>query len=107
MNTCYKCGTQIQEGTRLCLACKKPPPDYRRQTAKAGAALTFRERQIVRYVMTGDLNREIGKRLGLTEATTKEYVSRICLKTTTRNRTDLAMWGARHLGPEEKKRGGR
>ena len=56
-------------------------------------ALTGRERQIMELVLTGLLNREVGKRLHISERTIKVHLHHIFQKLSIRNRTALANIG--------------
>ncbi len=54
--------------------------------------LTLQEARVVQFVVDGLSNREIGARLGITEATIKAHVSSALRKTATTNRAELAVW---------------
>ena len=53
--------------------------------------LTERERQIILVLAEGITNKEIGRRLGLTEGTVKVHLHRIYRKLGVANRTALAV----------------
>jgi two-component system, NarL family, nitrate/nitrite response regulator NarL len=55
------------------------------------APLTKREHQIVQVLAEGITNKEIGRRLGLTEGTVKVHLHRIYRKLGIANRTVLAV----------------
>lgn len=57
--------------------------------------LPEREREILRLVATGASNASIGRNLYLSEATVKQYVSRLMRKFDKDNRTQLALMAAR------------
>ncbi len=59
--------------------------------ANEGAPLTRREQQIVQVLAEGITNKEIGRRLGLTEGTVKVHLHRIYRKLGIANRTVLAV----------------
>ena len=59
-------------------------------------ALTARERQIMELVSTGLSNREVGKRLHISEGTIKVHLHHIFQKLSIRNRTALANIGRMH-----------
>jgi two-component system, NarL family, nitrate/nitrite response regulator NarL len=59
--------------------------------ANPQAQLTFREEQIFNLLSAGLKNREIGRRIGVTEKTVKRYVTRIFEKLHVRNRVEAAM----------------
>lgn len=63
--------------------------------------LPDREREILRLVATGASNAAIGRSLYLSEATVKQYVSRLMRKFERDNRTQLALMAARWFdGPQ-------
>ena len=67
-------------------------PESRKQSGDAGAsatALTQRERQIVRLVSEGLSNKEIGRRLDITDGTIKVHLHKIFEKLRVSNRTAL------------------
>ncbi|MEV0731056.1 helix-turn-helix transcriptional regulator [Polymorphospora sp. NPDC050346] len=57
--------------------------------------LSDREREILRLVATGSSNAAIGRSLYLSEATVKQYVSRLMRRFERENRTQLALLAAR------------
>ena len=64
----------------------------RKQSGDAGAGateLTHRERQIVRLVCEGLSNREVGRRLNITDGTIKVHLHKIFEKLRVSNRTAL------------------
>ena len=58
------------------------------------------ERRIVGAVLLGETNAEIAHEMHLAEKTVRNYVSNILLRLRLRNRTQLAVYAALHLGPE-------
>lgn len=63
--------------------------------------LTGRELQVVQLVAAGYANKEIGRTLGIGEATAKIHVRSIMRKVSVHNRTLLALWAERHkLAPD-------
>jgi two-component system, NarL family, nitrate/nitrite response regulator NarL len=58
---------------------------------KAGTVLTDRERQIMRLVCEGLSNKEIGRRLNITDGTIKVHLHHIFAKLEISNRTALVM----------------
>jgi DNA-binding NarL/FixJ family response regulator len=58
--------------------------------------LSFREKQVVKLVAEGKLNKEIAYDLHLTEGTIKEYLNRIFRKLGLTNRTELAVWALKN-----------
>lgn len=60
-------------------------------TASAAASdLSDRQRQVLGYVVMGSPNKEIARKLGLSEVTIKIHVSALCRKFSVANRTQLA-----------------
>ncbi len=58
--------------------------------------LSPQEKRIVRLIAEGMTNREIGKELGLTEKTVKNYVSNIFRKLNVSNRAEAAVFAAKY-----------
>ena len=54
--------------------------------------LTDRERCILRYLIEGDSNKIIGRKIGIAETTVKVHVKAILRKIRVRNRTQAAIW---------------
>jgi DNA-binding NarL/FixJ family response regulator len=63
----------------------------RRATSDRWPKLTARETAVLRAIITGDSNREIGVRLGIGEQTVKNHVSVLIQKFHVRNRVQLAV----------------
>ncbi|WP_207479522.1 LuxR C-terminal-related transcriptional regulator [Arenibaculum pallidiluteum] len=59
--------------------------------------LSTRMQQIVEMIHAGCSNKEIGRELGIAEATVKVHVKSILGRTQVRNRTQLASWWRAHL----------
>jgi two-component system nitrate/nitrite response regulator NarL len=66
------------------------------QSGLAGR-LSDRETQILRCLMQGASNKEIGRQLDLAEATVKVHIKSILRKIRAANRTQAAMWAQQHL----------
>jgi DNA-binding NarL/FixJ family response regulator len=62
------------------------------------ARLTKREVELIRLVLAGQTNREIGVSLTITEGTVKVYLSKLFRKVDVRDRLELAMYGMQTLG---------
>lgn len=58
--------------------------------------LTPRELQVLRLIAEGQTNREIGQRLGLSVGTVKVHVEHILFKLGVADRTQAAVYAARH-----------
>ncbi|GAA0984399.1 response regulator transcription factor [Acrocarpospora macrocephala] len=67
-----------------------PPVD------QAGHSLTGREVEVLRLVATGSTNREIARRLYLSEGTVKNHISRILGRLGLRDRTQAAVYARDH-----------
>jgi DNA-binding NarL/FixJ family response regulator len=61
----------------------------------ASAALTRREREIVRHVALGLRNAEVARRLSISEVTVKTHVNNIFQKLGIRDRVELALYAIR------------
>jgi DNA-binding NarL/FixJ family response regulator len=69
-----------------------------RSTAAAVATtLTSREREILRLMLEGRSNLEIGAELGISGKTVKAHCSRLFLKIGVADRNQAAVWAARNL----------
>ncbi|WP_433352277.1 response regulator [Microtetraspora malaysiensis] len=67
-----------------------------RPTADAGAALTEREREVLRLIAGGRSNREIARELLVAEKTVKTHVSNVLMKLGVQDRTQAALYAVRH-----------
>jgi DNA-binding NarL/FixJ family response regulator len=65
--------------------------------AAVAATLTSRERQILRLMLEGRTNLEIGAELGISSKTVKAHCSRLFLKIGVSDRNQAAVWAARNL----------
>jgi two-component system nitrate/nitrite response regulator NarL len=63
--------------------------------------LSFREAQILGELESGQTNKEIGRKIGISEKTVKHYVGRVLQKLSVRNRTE-AVIASRSLGSQER-----
>ena len=52
-----------------------------------------REKSILRYLIEGDSNKSIARKIDITEATVKVHVKAILRKIRVHNRTQAAIWG--------------
>jgi two-component system, NarL family, nitrate/nitrite response regulator NarL len=59
--------------------------------------LSERERQIIESVIAGLTNREIAKKLAVSEDTVKHHLTRIYAKTGVKNRLKLGLWAGQKL----------
>jgi two-component system nitrate/nitrite response regulator NarL len=84
---------QVAEGKRVLPLRSSDQVAFREQsviTENALAVLTDRERQIMRLVSVGLSNKEIGRRLNITDGTIKVHLHHIFQKLEISNRTVLA-----------------
>ena len=90
---------QIAEGQRLLPLLSSEQAISRGQSAITGNALTTltdRERQIMRLVSEGLSNKEIGRRLNISDGTIKQHLHHIYQKLEISNRTVLAALAISH-----------
>jgi DNA-binding NarL/FixJ family response regulator len=67
-----------------------------RAPKSAADELTPRERDVIVLIAEGATNRQIAKRLGVTERTARTHVSNILTKLGLASRTQAAMWAVHH-----------
>jgi DNA-binding NarL/FixJ family response regulator len=70
------------------------------QSQRAGrpaSDLSAREEEVLRLVVTGMLNKQIARRLGITERTVKAHLTKIFQHLGVTDRTQAAMWAMEHL----------
>jgi len=63
------------------------------ETDTMAPQLSPRERSILRYLIDGDSNKSIARRMDIAEATVKVHVKAILRKIRVHNRTQAAIWG--------------
>lgn len=92
--SCSRCGVTFETAGRayLCPACRQPKL---RPDESPNKDLTFRERQIIELVYQAKYNKEIAYELCLAEGTIKQYLNNLFRKLGVKNRTGVALWGAR------------
>lgn len=61
-------------------------------------ALSEREREVLVLVRDGLANKQIARKLGITERTVKAHLTKIFQRIDVSGRTQAAMWAAEHLG---------
>jgi DNA-binding NarL/FixJ family response regulator len=59
---------------------------------RAGDHFTPRERDLLRVLLLGESNKEMGFLLGITESTVKAYLNGLMIKVNIGNRTQLALY---------------
>jgi len=62
--------------------------------------LTVRELEVLRLVADGAANKQIARRLGITERTVKAHLTRIFAAIAVASRTQAALWAKEHLNDE-------
>jgi DNA-binding NarL/FixJ family response regulator len=71
-----------------------------RATRPPGIELTDRERDVLALIAEGRANKVIARRLGISEKTVKNHVTRILQALDVTDRTQAALWAQRHgIGP--------
>ncbi|TPI09407.1 response regulator transcription factor [Mesorhizobium sp. B4-1-1] len=74
---------------------KRLRPRHAPASAPLRGDLTARENEILKLIVEGKSNGEIGAQLHLAEGTIKNYVSTILEKCGAKNRTELAIWAVK------------
>jgi DNA-binding NarL/FixJ family response regulator len=82
--------------TYLAPAAQRQLMELLRKPQASRDALTARETDVLRLIAEGMSNKQIGKRLSLTEGTVKGYVSQILAKLRLEDRTQIALYAVRH-----------
>ncbi|WP_182872915.1 response regulator [Microbispora sp. H10670] len=67
-----------------------------RERPEHAAALTDREREVLRHIAAGRSNREIARALVVAEKTVKTHVSNVLMKLGVQDRTQAALYAVRH-----------
>ena len=70
--------------------------DARREQAPA-RALSPREEEVLRLLATGLANKQIARRLGITERTVKAHLTSVFQQLGVTDRTQAALWAREHL----------
>ena len=79
------------EATRRLIAASSEEEQHKERARRQVSALTERETEVLAHLGEGLSNAQIGKRLFLTEATVKGYVSRMLVKLDCANRTQAGL----------------
>ncbi|MBB4905898.1 response regulator [Actinophytocola algeriensis] len=79
------------EATRRLVAASSAEEQHRERARRQVEALTERETEVLTHLGAGLSNAQIGRRLFLTEATVKGYVSRMLVKLDCANRTQAGL----------------
>lgn len=67
-----------------------------RASSAPGERLSAREREVLVLVATGSANKQIARRLGISEKTVKGHLTHIFQTLGVRDRTQAALWAERH-----------
>jgi DNA-binding NarL/FixJ family response regulator len=70
-------------------------PGVARQATSPPTELTSREIEVLRLVGSGSANKEIARKLGISERTARTHVSKILRKLDLSSRTQAALWAVR------------
>jgi DNA-binding NarL/FixJ family response regulator len=62
-------------------------------------SVTQRERQILRLIVSGQSNKQIGRELGISEKTVKSHCGRLFQRINVSDRTQAAVWATKNLPP--------
>jgi len=65
------------------------------------AQLSEREQQVLRLAAAGLANKQIARRLGISESTVKVHIGSVFRRIGVRDRTSAAVWAMENLPPEE------
>jgi DNA-binding NarL/FixJ family response regulator len=68
-----------------------------RRAAPADKALSAREREVLRLVAQGLANKQIARRLGISERTVKAHLTNVFSALGVSDRTQAALWAREHL----------
>jgi DNA-binding NarL/FixJ family response regulator len=66
----------------------------------ASDGLSARETQVLRLVASGLANKQVGRKLGISERTVKAHLGRVFRQIGVADRTSAALWAREHLSPE-------
>lgn len=71
-----------------------------RATRPAGPSLTAREQEVLELVRLGLANKQIARRLDISERTVKAHLTSVFSAIGVRDRTGAALWAERHRSPD-------
>ncbi|MFN3255242.1 MAG: response regulator [Ilumatobacter sp.] len=71
-----------------------------RRTASREPTLTAREREVLELVRQGLANKQIARRLGISERTVKAHLTSVFANLGVADRTQAALWANDHLDPD-------
>jgi DNA-binding NarL/FixJ family response regulator len=70
------------------------------RAGRADRTLSAREEEVVRLVAAGLANKQIARRLGISERTVKAHLTSVFARLGVTDRTQAALWAREHLPPE-------
>ena len=71
------------------------------EPASPSDGLSVRETQVLRLVSAGLANKQVGRKLGISERTVKAHLGRVFRQLGVGDRTSAALWAREHLAPED------
>lgn len=72
-----------------------------RRVGPAARQLSAREEEVLRLVASGLANKQIARRLAISERTVKAHLTNVFAQLGVSDRTQAALWAREHLPPEE------
>jgi DNA-binding NarL/FixJ family response regulator len=72
-----------------------------RRVGPAARQLSAREEEVLRLVASGFANKQIARRLDISERTVKAHLTNVFAQLGVSDRTQAALWAREHLPPEE------
>jgi DNA-binding NarL/FixJ family response regulator len=72
-----------------------------RRAQRPARELSGREEEVLRLVATGLANKQIGRRLGISERTVKAHLTSVFQQLGVTDRTQAALWAREHLPPAD------
>jgi DNA-binding NarL/FixJ family response regulator len=72
-----------------------------RRVGPAARQLSAREEEVLRLVASGLANKQIARRLAISERTVKAHLTNVFAQLGVSDRTQAALWAKEHLPPEE------
>jgi DNA-binding NarL/FixJ family response regulator len=88
--------TAVEGGSPLDPRAARVLVDARREQAP-GRTLTPREEEVLRLLASGMANKQIARRLGITERTVKAHLTSVFQQLNVTDRTQAALWAREHL----------
>ena len=93
--------TSFSDQTRILSALETGADGYLLLSARSlggqAATMSARERQVLRLVVDGLANKQIARRLDISERTVKAHLTNVFQRIGVRDRTQAALWAREHL----------